>query len=633
MAAMLSEDEFQRKLQSMQPREVKSQMKANAVHFSELSSASNNEAYTMESTTPRAKGSSYITSALLIWTDTEHRKFNHFAITKTLSRVYRCKKLNFVCTMVKDGEFTALIRIKDRLPDGPLLGTSEKDQHENLANFLHLASKEKYFEIIKTNLSGPEIRSKYQGLVESDSICAALGSFQGEHHGYRSDVTDQETSALNSYFGCIATSSPLAKHALTDNIFVERFTRILRNRALQTFYRPDYSTVSTASASSKCSDAAACASQAMSLWTGVNVHIIAQTISGSDVNNLLACLGVVAVGDDSFVVGRGALLELTSRGFLLEYVKLAKPNITKIQREVRIWKLPYGNFSSDELLQWRETSDMHEFETECLEQIKIKINLAKQMGIEIKVFLAELVKADTMSCLRGQFLNQLSKILVKNKIVFAVDDIMAGIRCGQPLSILLYGNPESLPFLPSLVTLGKLYGTSLLLSLNLTGQVFDRLQLSRGIVSHQFDEMRLCCLLEFIRVTAQHEVLEKVRTMPETINKHFHDFLSSHEGSFVCGFGAMLYTNIEMDPSKVDLSLLQYNRILPALNASVRDFQDLVPVGVNRAVVKNVSPDNIQKLKLLSEIWPDMASRRKASDLVSGPSKRRASSTPSTRKK
>ncbi len=129
MAAMLSEDEFQRMLQSMQPREVKFQV---AVHFAELSSASNNEAYMMGSTTPRAKGSSYITSALLIWTDTEHCKFNPFAITKTLSRVYRYKKLKFVCTMVKDGEFTALIRIKDRLPDGPLLGTSEKDQHENL---------------------------------------------------------------------------------------------------------------------------------------------------------------------------------------------------------------------------------------------------------------------------------------------------------------------------------------------------------------------------------------------------------------------------------------------------------------------------------------------------------------------
>ena len=102
--------------------------------------------------------------------------------------------------------------------------------------------------------------------------------------------------------------------------------------------------------------------------------------------------------------------------------------------------------------------------------------------------------------------------------------------------------------------------------------------------------------------------------MPEIIVEHFQEFLSSQEGSFVSGVGAMLYTNIEMDPSQVDPALIQFNRILPPLNASVRDFQALVPLGVNREVVKDVSPDNIQKRQLLFEIWPKMAAKRKESE-------------------
>jgi hypothetical protein len=121
MAAMLSEDEFQRMLQSMQHREVKSQMKAKAVLFSELSSASNNQACTMESTTPRAKDQvipNLFGQVLSIANSTLLLSPKLFLMCTDI------KKLNFVCTMVKDGEFTALISIKDSLPDGPLLGTS-----------------------------------------------------------------------------------------------------------------------------------------------------------------------------------------------------------------------------------------------------------------------------------------------------------------------------------------------------------------------------------------------------------------------------------------------------------------------------------------------------------------------------
>jgi hypothetical protein len=108
----------------------------------------------------------------------------------------------------------------------------------------------------------------------------------------------------------------------------------------------------------------------------------------------------------------------------------------------------------------------------------------------------------------------------------------------------------------------------------------------------------------------------------------------SHDCSFVCGVDAMHYTNIEMDPSQVEPGLIQFDRILPCLNASARDFQALVQVGINRAVVKDVSPDNIWKLQLLSEIWPKMAAKQKYSEQgvskSSARRRRRASSSPPT---
>ncbi len=519
--------------------------------------------------------------------------------------------------MHNDGEFSSLIRLKKRsLVHGI-------NNAENLANFLNLGSKENCFEISKINFSAAQFLSKYDELLNAE-ICGTLGNLPREHQGFRSDVADQQPIVLDSFFGSISSSSSFARNALLDTRFVDRITRRLTSRVLETLHRPAYYNSSPAAAICKGSDAAACVSQALSLWIGVNVSLEAQFISGSDANNFLSCLGMVAIGDDSFGAGRGQLRELTSRSFLLEYVKNGKPTITDKEREMRVWKLPYGNYY-EELQQWRETRGLLDIEVESIKKIESKIETAKKMGITIKVFLAELVTADTMLCLRGQFLYKLSQILEKHGITFAVDDIMAGIRCGQSLSIQLYGTPENWPVVPRFVTLGKLYGTALLLSLD-SGRSPDRLIWSRGMVTNQFDEMQLCRLQEFIRVTSQHEVLQHVRTMPEIIVAHFQEFLSIQEGSFVSGVGAMLYTNIEMDPSQVDPALIQFNRILPPLNASVRDFQALVPLGVNREVVKDVSPDNIRKLQLLSEIWPKIASKRKVSEARGARHERRSSS-------
>jgi hypothetical protein len=78
----------------------------------------------------------------------------------------------FVMTMYKDGEYSSLIRFN--LKEHSLLRFNLKEHSllhgmndaKNLACYLILGSKEKSFELLKINLSAPEILSKYNELMD-----------------------------------------------------------------------------------------------------------------------------------------------------------------------------------------------------------------------------------------------------------------------------------------------------------------------------------------------------------------------------------------------------------------------------------------------------------------------------------
>ena len=77
----LSDEEFQRMLQSMPTPAEKNEMKKKVAFLSNPA--------TMTSATHGKIGSQVINNALLIWTDTKSHRFNHSAITQALSLSYR----------------------------------------------------------------------------------------------------------------------------------------------------------------------------------------------------------------------------------------------------------------------------------------------------------------------------------------------------------------------------------------------------------------------------------------------------------------------------------------------------------------------------------------------------------------
>ena len=500
-----------------------------------------------------------------------------------------------MCSLLTETDFTVLLRFRN---SSVRLAESHDELKLNMSTILAFSRQSvlSRFEIIQINLTDSDFHQHYRALIDEPRIFGAIGTLPNEHKGFRRDIAQHHPPVLNSHFGSLAVSHPSAKHALVDSTFFNHFTQ----RLFATFYRPPYSEDSPAEAISKCSEAATCVSQSLSLWVGVNVSLEAQFLSGSDANNFLESVGVVAVGDNSYAAGRGGLQQFSARSFVLEsFLKSGQPIIPAKQREFRVWELPYGDNYKD-IEKWSSESDLEVSEEKCLSQIKIKIETAQEFGCPISVFLLELVTSDTMLCLRGQFLNKLSVLLNEHGIYLAVDDVMAGLRCGYPLSIQMYGKPDNWPITPQLVTIGKAFGTSALLSLNVPRELKDKIKTLRGCVTNQFCELQLCRLQEHLRVTAQHEIMNHIRSMPNIINRHFQDFLRQHEQSFVSGIGAMHFTNMKFDSRYIDGGLIQFHRLLPPLNASDKDFKDLVPNGIHRCVLKGVSPDLKDKIKLIS---------------------------------
>ena len=335
MAYTLTNEEFRRKLDSMPSLAEKNARKDQSDCLSMHAA--------MISGTQGRLDARFFNNALLIWSDTGGNRFNHSAITKSLSLSYRSEKLIFVRTNSKVGEFSALIRFNI---DVHRLGLGMNDA-KNLANYLSLGSKETHFELLMTNLPSPEFVSKFNEIMDQGWICAALGCLPREHQGFRDDIESAHpTTELNSHFGSIAAGSTSSRSALVDSAYVHRFTKRAISRIMQTQHTPAYGEDSPAAAKRKGSDNAERISQAFSLWIGVPVRLEAQFISGSDANNFLSCFGKVAIGDGSYGAGRGDLRELSSRSFLLQYLLQngGKPSITDVERELRVWKLPYGDF-------------------------------------------------------------------------------------------------------------------------------------------------------------------------------------------------------------------------------------------------------------------------------------------------
>ena len=124
MAYTLTNEEFRRKLDSMPSLAEKNARKDQSDCLSMHAA--------MISGTQGRLDARFFNNALLIWSDTGGNRFNHSAITKSLSLSYRSEKLIFVRTNSKVGEFSALIRFNI---DVHRLGLGMNDA-KNLANYL-----------------------------------------------------------------------------------------------------------------------------------------------------------------------------------------------------------------------------------------------------------------------------------------------------------------------------------------------------------------------------------------------------------------------------------------------------------------------------------------------------------------
>jgi hypothetical protein len=550
---------------------------------------------------------SYISNAQFEWKTILASNSNQ--MIEKLSFSYRAQQLEFVCVMQSKTYLTVLLRFRNKFV---LAGGSDQETMANISVRLDMSSIP--LKLIGKEYTAQQFEEIFRGFEEEGNVLGCVGCLPYEHKGFRSDL-DLSPEKMNSYYGSKVSASVSSKYAPVNSIFYDRM-KALTSNMLRSFYEIPYGADSVTAAINLGADRAVSVSITASLMFSISVTLVYQAISGSDINNFLSNLGVVAVGDGSYGAGRGSLRELSSRAFVLG--TLSSTSITSEKRERLVWKLPYGNHFEGMRL-WRE-QELEDEEMSCLDIITKKINAAKASGYPIKVFLVELVSSDTMQSLRGAFLSALGRVLKNNSIILAVDDIMAGLRCGWHLSIQLFGEVSGdWPIIPDLVCIGKAYGTAALLALNISNppsglqkEMMDTLSESKGIVTSHFDQLQLCRLQELLRITSQPRVLEHVRNMPSIIHEHFKQYLQKFKGSFIVGIGAMHFTNFQFGPRTEDL--VKFHRLLPCLEASEQDFAQLKPIGVFPRLCEGVSPDHAQKKIQFSRLWPKEAPLEIVSD-------------------
>ena len=617
---MASEDDFEMKLDKASPASSGNEESRRKLNIQFLSI--HQEVACLQQL--RAKNTSYLKNAHFKWTTNSDD--DAYQLTNLLSHNYREGSLIFVCIMQATDSLTALLRFKRGFI---YPGISAQKTMHNIAIRLNLVSiwKPESFELIGKDYDDRLFDERLAALDQEDNVLGCVGCMPGENMGLR-PALHHPMQQLDSFFGSILAPGNGSRLALVDHRFTARM-RYLTENMLRTFVTSPYGSDSTRSATDLCSDRAAGISMTISLLLGIPAMLMMQALSGSDINNSLCNFGAVAVGSGSFGAGRGPLRELSCRAFILEGVQSLPANsrsITPSQREIRVMKLPYGNYFKD-MQNWRNQV-LHNYEEECLRAIETKILTAKSDREKIKVFLIELVSSDTMQCLRGAFLFALGIVLKKYEIILAVDDIMAGLRCGHHLSVQLYGDSDNWPITPDLVCLGKAYGTGALIALfrskplsPFQKKMISTIKSSRGIVTNQFDQLHLCRLQELLRVTSQPGAMEHVRNMPSIIHEHFKQDLIDFQGSFIAGIGAMHFTNLRF--GQCTELLVQFHRILPCMDSCQQDFAVLKPIGVFPEVMEGVSPDHAEAEHIISRLWPKVdnsgAKKRKAEAPLSPP--------------
>lgn len=110
-----------------------------------------------------------------------------------------------------------------------------------------------------------------------------------------------------------------------------------------------------------------------------------------------------------------------------------------VQRNNWVWALTCGHYEDGQSRDEAICDVLLPREISSLQEIEKKIIAAREGGYPIRVFLLELVLSYTGETLRREFLTDLSAVLEKEIIALAVDDIMAGLRCGHHFSVSMYG--------------------------------------------------------------------------------------------------------------------------------------------------------------------------------------------------
>lgn len=535
-------------------------------------------------------------------------------ITECLSYSYRTNdKILFLGTSIEDGSSKqknhVLVRFRHPvcLQDG-----DRKLQAKKLADIFKL-QQDTEMRIVGMNLTDSAFLGKHHFLSDQPSgAYATLGKFPHEGQGYRGDLDQQ--GSLNANYGSMLASDPIHRYALKDLSFLIGLESIRDQMHMGPLYED-----STQSAQEHGSEMAARAAQGISLLVGQRAKILRVCNTGSDANNQLVSIaaemaperralkgmGVVAVGLGCYAAARGPMRALSSRPFVLALVRNCQ-EMSWRERNNRVWRLQYGHYEEGQSLDESKSDCLLSDEQASLQEIEQKIEAARAGGYPIRILLLELILSHTGQTIRRQFLTRLSAVLAREKIALAVDDIMAGIRCGQHFSIMMYGmRREEWPINSQFITFGKSYMMSGLIALseNLTVQDQEAIKRATGFVTREFSDIQLYQLLELLRVTGQHGFLNGVRQMLQKVQTNLKSFLDQNEGSFVRGRGGMIFTNIQFDLRAMGAEAVQYNRMLPPLNASEGDLQQLKPTGVYTCIAADVNQHTRELETELQRIW------------------------------
>lgn len=187
---------------------------------------------------------------------------------------------------------------------------------------------------------------------------------------------------------------------------------------------------------------------------------------------------------------------------------------------------------------------------ECLEAIKDQILQLRKRGVQIGVLLIETITSDKMLCISEYFLVALSKLLRELKVFLVVDDIMAGIRCGEVFSHLLYKD-----FVPDFVLIGKAFLFSMLVAINKHKDKAFLLNLYNfaGFPTSPMDSMVIRKSIEICRIIRRKSLLNNIKLIGKEMNEHLLALCKKvnksneiYEKAVFGGVGCMWYTNLDL---------------------------------------------------------------------------------------